>query len=61
MLETIVFPYTLLIDKEQVTVTNCTPWVPQVATITRGVNGTTATTHATGALIDVAPSALFAF
>ena len=61
VLETIAFPYTLLIDKEQVTVTSCTPWVPQVATITRGVNGTTATTHAAGALIDVAPSALFAF
>jgi len=54
LLETVTFPYTLLIDSEQVTVTGCTSAAPQVATITRGVNGTTAAAHSAGALVEVA-------
>jgi len=60
LLETTTFPYTLLIDSEQVTVTACTTGPPQVATITRGVNGTTATTHAAGAAVEVATASLYA-
>lgn len=60
LLETGTFPYTLLIDSEQVTVTACTTATPQVATITRGVNGTTATTHST-VTVEIVPSSLFAF
>lgn len=60
-LETVDVPYDLLIDKEQVTVTACTTATPQVATITRGVNGTTATTHSTAASIELATPALYAF
>lgn len=60
-LETAVFPYTLIIDDEQVTVTACTSATPQVATITRGVNGTTATTHSSGSLVETADPARFAF
>jgi len=60
-METVDVPYDLLIDSEQVTVTACTGATPQVATITRGVNGTTAATHTTSATIELATPALFAF
>jgi len=60
-LETTAFPYTLVIDSEQVTVTACTGATPQVATITRGVNGTTAAAHSSGAAVEVAAPALYAF
>jgi hypothetical protein len=60
-LETVDVPYALLVDDEQVTVTACTGATPQVATITRGVNGTTATTHTTAATIELATESLFAF
>ncbi len=60
-METVDVPYDLLIDSEQVTVTACTGATPQVATITRGVNGTTAATHTTAATIELATPALFAF
>jgi hypothetical protein len=60
-LESTTFPYTLLIDSEQVTVTACNTATPQVATITRAVNGTTAATHAIGATPDVATASLYAF
>ncbi len=63
LLERVQVPYTLQVDAEQVTVTACT--APsggvQTATITRGVNATAAAAHATGALVDVATPALFAF
>lgn len=55
------FPYTLLIDLEQVTVTACTGATPQVATITRAVNGTAAAAHSSGALVDAAVVPVFAF
>jgi hypothetical protein len=54
-------PYTLLIDTEQVTVTACTGATPQAANITRGVNGTTAASHLSGALMDLAISSLYAY
>jgi len=60
-LETTTFPYTLVIDSEQVTVTACTGATPQVATITRGVNGTTAAAHSSGAAVEVAVPSLYAF
>jgi hypothetical protein len=60
LLETATFPYTLIIDSEQVTVTACTSAEPQVATITRGVNGTTAASHSAGAVVEVAVSSLYA-
>jgi hypothetical protein len=60
-LETVQVPYDLMVDAEQVTVTACTGATPQVATITRGVNGTTATTHTTSATIELAISSLYAF
>lgn len=61
VLETAVFPYTLLIDSEQVTVTACTSATPQVATITRGANGTTAVSHLSGSLVEIVPASLYAF
>ena len=60
LLETVTFPYTLVVDSEQVTVTACTI-APQVATITRGVNGTTPAAHLAGALVEVAVPSLYAF
>lgn len=60
-LETTAVPYDLLLDSEQVTVTACTGATPQVATITRAVNGTTAAAHTTSAVIEVPVPSLFAF
>jgi len=60
-LETSAVPYDLLVDSERVTVTACTGATPQVATITRGVGGTTATTHTTAAVIEVPTSSLYGF
>jgi len=60
-LETTTFPYTLIIDSEQITVTACTGATPQVATITRGANGTTAAAHSSGAAVEVAVPSLYAF
>lgn len=61
LLETSTFPYDLVIGSEQVTVTGCTTATPQVATITRGVNGTTAAAHTAGAAVEVAVESLYAF
>lgn len=60
-LETSAVPYDLMVDAERVTVTACTGATPQVATITRGVGGTTAATHTTAAVIEIPDDALFAF
>jgi hypothetical protein len=60
-LETSAVPYDLLIDSEQVTVTACTGATPQVATITRAVNGTAAAAHTTSSTIEVATDSLYAF
>ena len=61
LLETVAVPYTLIVDSEQVTVTACNTAAPQVATITRGANGTTAAAHLLGAPVDVAVPSLYAF
>jgi hypothetical protein len=61
LLETVAVPYTLLIDNEQVSVTACTTGTPQVATITRAANGSSAIGHSSGALVDSYPAALIAF
>jgi len=61
LLEQVQVPYTLLIDTEQVTVTACNGATPQVATITRGVNGTIAASHTTSATIELATPSLYAF
>lgn len=53
LLETSSFPYTLVIDSEYVTVTACTSAAPQVATITRGIGGTTAASHSSGATVEL--------
>lgn len=55
------FPVDIEIGTEQMTVTGCTSATPQVMTVTRGVNGTTATSHSTGAAVDLAVITLFAF
>lgn len=60
LLETSVFPYTLLIDSEPVIVTACTSASPQVATITRS-GGAVAVAHTTTATIEVSPVSLYAF
>lgn len=56
------FPFTIQVDDEQMTVTGCTGATPQVVTVTRGVNGTTAATHPDNSTVNlVDPIALFAF
>lgn len=60
-LETSAVPYDLLIDAERVTVTACTGATPQVATITRGVGGTTPATHTTSAVIEYPTTATYGF
>ena len=55
-------PYTIQIDDEQLTVTFvAASFEPQVLTVTRGANGTTATSHADGAAVEIVPDSLFAF
>lgn len=54
-------PLTVQIDDEQLTVTACTSATPQVATVTRGVNGTTAASHTSGAAVTVLPDSIYAF
>lgn len=54
-------PLTVQIDDEQLTVTACTSATPQVATVTRGVNGTTAASHTSGAAVTVLPNSIYAF
>lgn len=54
---------TMLVDAEQMTITGATTPAggTQTLTVTRGVNGTTATTHAVGASPEVLPTAIFAY
>lgn len=53
-----VVPYTILIDKEQLTVTavSGSTW-----TVTRGANGTTAASHTVNAVIEIVPTAVYAY
>jgi hypothetical protein len=60
-LETAEFPYNLIVGAEQVTVTACTTASPQVMTVVRGVNGTSAAAHSGGALLEVAVPSLYNF
>lgn len=60
-LDTSSLPYTLLIDREQVTMTACTTGSPQVATITRAINSTLAAAHSSGAVVEISPPALCGF
>jgi len=54
-------PVTIIIGTEQMSVTACTSATPQVATVVRGVNGTTAASRSAGDLLELATSSLFAF
>jgi len=54
-------PYTVAVGDEQMTVTAVTGTAPQVLTVVRGVNSTTAASHLLGDVIDVVPSSLFAY
>jgi len=47
-------PATVIMDDEEMTVTAVTSATPQVFTITRGVNGTTAAAHTAGAQLELA-------
>lgn len=54
-------PVTILVDSEQMTVTACSSATPQVMTVTRGANGTTAAVHSLGAQVELATSTLAAY
>ncbi len=54
-------PLTVQVDAEQITITACTSATPQVATITRGANGTTAAAHLANAAVTVLPDSIYAF
>jgi hypothetical protein len=54
-------PLDIIVGGEQMTVTACTGATPQVMTVTRGVNGTTAAAHIAGAVVELATESLFAF
>lgn len=54
-------PLNIIIDGEEMTVTACTSATPQVMTVTRGQNGTTAASHTSGALVELATASLYAF
>jgi len=60
-LSTTACPYDMLLDSEIVTVTSCTSATPQVATIIRGVGGTSTATHSAGLLIDLATESSYAY
>lgn len=47
-------PFNLLLDSEEVTVTAVTSATPQVVTMTRAANGTTAAAHTLGAVVSLA-------
>lgn len=47
-------PVDIIIDDEELRVTAATGATPQVLTVTRGVNGTTAAAHSSGALVELA-------
>jgi len=54
-------PYTIVIDQEQMVVTAVTSAPVQVATVTRGANGTTAAAHTSGSLVDIASPVYYSF
>lgn len=54
-------PVDVIVDGEQITITGCSGATPQVANITRGVNGTAAAAHASGALLELAVASLYGY
>ena len=54
-------PFTIQFGREQLTVTAVTGATPQVLTVVRGANGTPASSHTAGAVLEVVPSAVYAF
>ena len=54
-------PFTIQFGREQLTVTAVTGATPQVLTVVRGANGTPASSHTAGAVLEVLPSAVYAF
>lgn len=54
-------PYTIQVGSEQMTVTACTSATPQVVTVTRGVNGTTAASHLINAPVVAVGAGRFAY
>lgn len=54
-------PQTIIVDDEQMTVTAVTSATPQVFTVTRGVNGTTAASHPSGAAVEIVPTFVYGF
>jgi len=54
-------PVDVVMGTEQMRVTAVTGATPQVFTIVRGVNGTTATTHVAGETLELTPETLFAY
>lgn len=62
LLSTTETPYTIQFDDEQMTVTAVSGTSsPQTVTVTRGVNGTTAASHADNAVLVSVPDSLYAF
>ena len=55
------FPIDVIVGAEQMRATGCSAATPQVMTVVRGVNGTTAATHTAGDLLDLAEESLIAF
>lgn len=55
-------PYTIQLDNEQMTVTAVSgASSPQTVTVVRGVNGSTAVSHTSGAVVVSVPESIFAF
>lgn len=54
-------PQTIIVDSEQMTVTAVTSATPQVFTVTRGVNGSTAASHSSGAEVEIKPTFEYGF
>jgi len=54
-------PTTVIVDSEEMTVTAVSGATPQVFTVTRGVNGTTAAAHSSAALVEIKPTYVYGF
>lgn len=54
-------PLNIIIGSEEMTVTAATSATPQVLTVTRAQNGTSAASHTSGALVEIATASLYAF
>lgn len=54
-------PQTVVVGSEQMTVTAVSGATPQVFTVVRGVNGTTAASHSSGATVEIVPTFVYGF